>query len=571
MTRPSNANFESNAIRGDHLFKHHLSTQALIFNHLSAMPSLAFLSPSISRPPRLAPRPLLSPRRPSYHHARRRSVMTQADNASHSSAPCPETTSPPMAPVTMLDTRVVIVGAGPVGLCAALLLHQRGLRVILLERAPPDMPVDPTRSYNIFIFNRSRRVLRLIPGLLPAIQSISLRAPDISVRFIDVNGTVSPAMGGIGADANADPDLITRRHTLVKALTNAAVQCAGIDIVSGVEVTDVTLRGDGKTEIVYQSEDGTTHHVVTSLVLGCDGRRSAVSAAIAASTGKAEKARDSGSSDVHLKGMCVSPDMPTVACGQTVIGDPERTTIVLRGKHFSGRSPAPPPGTGRQLVFSLPRGHALWDVEDGTALRKLFDENFPNVNLHAAIGDEAFEEFATRPARRFGPVRRAQVQATRVGDEGNGGVVLLGDAAHSFPPDLGQGLNSGIEGVGVLATVLDGGGEEMTAGDVAQRYAELREKDVEGLMYCMMHGAPFQYGQIRVAKMYMFLKSTVLRLLARWFPRVLYPAVSTMIFRDITYAEVKRRSQVTSMRILAAAWAMLALIRFLVRKVALGR
>jgi 2-polyprenyl-6-methoxyphenol hydroxylase-like FAD-dependent oxidoreductase len=37
----------------------------------------------------------------------------------------------------------------------------------------------------------------------------------------------------------------------------------------------------------------------------------------------------------------------------------------------------------------------------------------------------------------------------------NKGILLLGDALHAFPPDLGQGVNSGLEDVVELNNCLD--------------------------------------------------------------------------------------------------------------------
>jgi 2-polyprenyl-6-methoxyphenol hydroxylase-like FAD-dependent oxidoreductase len=48
------------------------------------------------------------------------------------------------------------------------------------------------------------------------------------------------------------------------------------------------------------------------------------------------------------------------------------------------------------------------------------------------------------------------------------GFALLGDAAHAFPPDLGQGVNSALEDVSVLLDALRGQGTALNRSDLSQ-------------------------------------------------------------------------------------------------------
>ena len=53
-------------------------------------------------------------------------------------------------------------------------------------------------------------------------------------------------------------------------------------------------------------------------------------------------------------------------------------------------------------------------------------------------------------------------------------MVVLGDAAHSFPPELALGMNSAIQDVGVLARVIDDAADAASAGDIAMGYEHER-------------------------------------------------------------------------------------------------
>lgn len=124
------------------------------------------------------------------------------------------------------------------------------------------------------------------------------------------------------------------------------------------------------------------------------------------------------------------------------------------------------------LVLAPP-GHDLWAVKTGPELLRLFDENFPHVPGGGAsmLKDEA--SAAAVAAAPAGTLPRmivphslvAAVTPVADGDRDNaavvggglgvGGVVLLGDAAHPVPPDLGQGVNSGLTDVDALISAID--------------------------------------------------------------------------------------------------------------------
>jgi len=106
----------------------------------------------------------------------------------------------------------------------------------------------------------------------------------------------------------------------------------------------------------------------------------------------------------------------------------------------------------------------------------------------------------TFPAPQF-----VRTLATEVGGTG---FAILGDAAHAFPPDLGQGVNSALEDVCVLMDALKAGGAlpppDSEQQDVSfssflsgglQRYQAERAPAAEALARIVRVGFPHQYDQ----------------------------------------------------------------------------
>lgn len=63
------------------------------------------------------------------------------------------------------------------------------------------------------------------------------------------------------------------------------------------------------------------------------------------------------------------------------------------------------------------------------------------------------------------------------------GVVLLGDSAHCFPPDVAQGLNSGLEDVATFAAALEEAGDDVPA--ALEVYERRRQPDTQALAQLM--------------------------------------------------------------------------------------
>ena len=140
-------------------------------------------------------------------------------------------------------------------------------------------------------------------------------------------------------------------------------------------------------------------------------------------------------------------------------------------------------------VISRP-DHDLWKLTDGEDVRKFMQNCFPRMQFQpeaegGIISDVEWERFAKAKGLSFpfcqyspGLVVSSSANDDNEGEALDCGVVLLGDAAHSFPPDTGQGINAGLSDVVYLDHVLKNDGESIRLSKALRQYEKKRAPEV---------------------------------------------------------------------------------------------
>jgi 2-polyprenyl-6-methoxyphenol hydroxylase-like FAD-dependent oxidoreductase len=160
------------------------------------------------------------------------------------------------------------------------------------------------------------------------------------------------------------------------------------------------------------------------------------------------------------------------------------------------------------------------------------------------------------------------MQATH--PSGNTGVVLVGDAVHAFPPDIGQGINAGLADVEALDRALQG--KDLISGDdqnekpvnlaqALKTYEQVRVPEIKSLIRLARFGSPYQYRQPlyrdQVGRI-LWSMNVALRLLLNKASAGKIPPAAIMMAMDRskTYRQIMRRCDIT----VAALWTLVALV-----------
>jgi 3-(3-hydroxy-phenyl)propionate hydroxylase len=307
------------------------------------------------------------------------------------------------------DPDVLVVGGGPVGVMAAILLSRRGFAVRVLEREPAvyDLPRAIVMDDEI---QRAFQGAGLIDGLR------AITTPLQGAEFVSPDGERI-----VGLEIPADADFPLGHHPTVtyyqpelEAFMRSAAVFAGVDLCLGVEVTGVRHDAEG---VVADTGDGA--HVARWLV-AADGASSPIRKALGISFVDQGFDQDWLVLDVRLR-----RPVRTLSPFVQQICDPRRPTTYVVGH-----------GDYRRWEFQLQPGETRDEMVADDRVWTLLE---PWLTV-----DDA--ELVRAVVYRF--------HATVADSMRSGRVFLAGDAAHQMPPFLGQGLCSGIRDAANLAWKL---------------------------------------------------------------------------------------------------------------------
>ncbi|MFF7867123.1 FAD-dependent oxidoreductase [Streptomyces qaidamensis] len=324
-------------------------------------------------------------------------------------------------------TPVVVVGAGPVGLSAALALRARGLPVTVLEADPEDRERPGSRA--LFVHRETLALLdAMLPGLAAEITAYgrTWHTRRTLYRGREVYARTFPPPSG-------PPPFTSLRQTDTERFLRAACGRAGVDVEWGARVTGVRSTGSGVRLTGADGREWSASHVVAA-----DGARSAVRRELGI---ELEGTRG--------EGFHVVVDVADVPGGELPL---ER---VFHYEH---------PGAGGRSVMRVPfTGGFQIDLQcrDDDRPEEFGTEEAVRRWLPAIVGDGYGDRILWVSTYRF--LRKVAASFT----DPHRRVLLAGEAAHLFPPFGARGMNSGIADAAAAAGAIAAGTAEAVA-DFAQ-------------------------------------------------------------------------------------------------------
>lgn len=312
---------------------------------------------------------------------------------------------------------MIVVGAGPVGLFAALALRAHGVPVVLLEADP--VARQRTGSRALYVHGKSLALLESTsPGLGAelAVQGVLWNVRRTLYRGKQVYAREFPPHD----PARGLPPFTSLRQSETERLLLAACERAGVDVRWNHPVTEVVAHSGGVTVTTADGATWSGTHVV-----GADGARSIVRRCTGTSL--------DGSA---AEGFHVVVDIADDPCG---------TPSLERVMHYEH-----PAADGRGvLVVPYANGFQV-DVQSraGDSPDVLASPQEVRRWLPELIGPTPPDRVTAISVYRF-----LQLIADDFTDPHHR-VLLVGEAAHLFPPFGARGMNSGFADADAAAVAI---------------------------------------------------------------------------------------------------------------------
>mmetsp|Transcript_24245 Transcript_24245/g.38819 ORF Transcript_24245/g.38819 Transcript_24245/m.38819 type:complete len:504 (+) Transcript_24245:77-1588(+) len=387
-----------------------------------------------------------------------------------------------------LGGRAVVVGGGPVGAAAGVVLRRHGFDVHIFERFP-DLRVqqlNARRSINLVL---ARRGLRLAESLGLRESLLETAVPVYGRMMHTLNGGEHYQPYGHEHECNYAIGRGILNSFWLQEAEKAGVKLHFERLLENFSLDDgvVTFTSsevpaasgvDKRNDVIVKKDS--SGHLETidgvDLLIGCDGAGSKVRTLL-------------GPESLGMKADFVNWGYKEINFPVSASSGLSRDALHIwpRGKHML-MALANPDGSFTGTIYvdssdtrpdgSLPvlsEGPTFQNTNDESGANAFFAENYPDVLER--LGEGGLRDYRENSAGLLGNVRLDQYYC--LGKKAP--VLLAGDAAHAVVPFFGQGVQCGFEDVFVLSELLDKHGTSGTLDVIAAEYSRSRVRSCHAL------------------------------------------------------------------------------------------